>query len=175
MASPKRQPDPLSFAPLHPCPEACVARSQRSEGSGQAARRDGSGRPVRHCRHVRGIGNGDDAYWAIKRTGELVAAGSRLEAIVTSEGTERLCGSSGPGDPVHEPRHRCRDRRRRRGRARLSLTKGGGGALFREKAIALAARRFIVIVDDSKVVPRLGRFPTPVESYRSRWPGSCAS
>ncbi|HWZ61967.1 MAG TPA: ribose-5-phosphate isomerase RpiA [Steroidobacteraceae bacterium] len=43
------------------------------------------------------------------------------------------------------------------------LVKGGGGALTREKIIAAAARRFICIVDDSKVVDTLGRFPVPVE------------
>jgi len=44
-----------------------------------------------------------------------------------------------------------------------SLTKGGGGALFREKAVALAASRFVVIVTPEKLVDRLGAFPTPVE------------
>jgi ribose 5-phosphate isomerase A len=43
------------------------------------------------------------------------------------------------------------------------LIKGGGGALTREKIIASAARRFVCIVDDSKVVTTLGRFPLPVE------------
>jgi ribose 5-phosphate isomerase A len=43
------------------------------------------------------------------------------------------------------------------------LVKGGGGALTREKIIAGAARRFVCIVDDSKVVDVLGRFPVPVE------------
>jgi ribose 5-phosphate isomerase A len=43
------------------------------------------------------------------------------------------------------------------------LIKGGGAALTREKIIAAAAARFICIVDDSKVVTTLGRFPLPVE------------
>jgi len=43
------------------------------------------------------------------------------------------------------------------------LIKGGGGALTREKIIAAAARRFVCIVDASKVVDTLGRFPLPVE------------
>ncbi|HVH84035.1 MAG TPA: ribose-5-phosphate isomerase RpiA [Steroidobacteraceae bacterium] len=43
------------------------------------------------------------------------------------------------------------------------LIKGGGGALTREKIIAAAARRFVCIVDDSKVVETLGRFPLPIE------------
>jgi len=43
------------------------------------------------------------------------------------------------------------------------LIKGGGAALTREKIVAAAARTFICIVDDSKLVPVLGRFPLPVE------------
>jgi len=45
----------------------------------------------------------------------------------------------------------------------LHLIKGGGGALTREKIVAAASRRFICIVDDQKLVERLGRFPLPVE------------
>lgn len=45
----------------------------------------------------------------------------------------------------------------------LALIKGGGGALLREKIVASAAREFIVVVDSTKIVPLLGRFPLPVE------------
>ena len=45
----------------------------------------------------------------------------------------------------------------------LQLIKGGGGALTREKVLAAAARRFVCIVDDSKLVGMLGAFPLPVE------------
>jgi ribose 5-phosphate isomerase A len=44
-----------------------------------------------------------------------------------------------------------------------AMIKGGGGALTREKIVAAAARRFVCIVDQSKLVPVLGRFPLPVE------------
>jgi ribose 5-phosphate isomerase A len=47
--------------------------------------------------------------------------------------------------------------------AERCLLKGGGGALTREKIIAAAARRFVCIIDDSKLVPTLGKFPLPVE------------
>jgi ribose 5-phosphate isomerase A len=47
--------------------------------------------------------------------------------------------------------------------AERCLVKGGGGALTREKIIAAAARRFVCIIDDSKLVPTLGKFPLPVE------------
>ncbi|MGI9307280.1 MAG: ribose-5-phosphate isomerase RpiA [Gammaproteobacteria bacterium] len=43
------------------------------------------------------------------------------------------------------------------------MLKGGGGALAREKVLACCARRFVCIVDSSKNVPRLGRFPLAVE------------
>jgi len=45
----------------------------------------------------------------------------------------------------------------------LQLIKGGGGALTREKIVAAASSRFVCIVDDSKLVDVLGRFPLPVE------------
>jgi ribose 5-phosphate isomerase A len=44
-----------------------------------------------------------------------------------------------------------------------TLIKGGGAALTREKVIAAASRRFVCIIDDSKLVPVLGAFPLPVE------------
>jgi ribose 5-phosphate isomerase A len=47
--------------------------------------------------------------------------------------------------------------------AQLHLVKGGGGALTREKIVAAAAETFICVVDASKCVPRLGRFPLPIE------------
>ncbi len=46
---------------------------------------------------------------------------------------------------------------------RLQLIKGGGGALTREKVLAAAARRFICIADDTKLVGMLGSFPLPIE------------
>ena len=45
----------------------------------------------------------------------------------------------------------------------LHLIKGGGAALTREKIVAAASRRFVCIVDEAKLVDRLGRFPLPVE------------
>jgi ribose 5-phosphate isomerase A len=45
----------------------------------------------------------------------------------------------------------------------LHMTKGGGGALTREKIVAAVAKRFVCIVDHSKLVGRLGRFPIPIE------------
>jgi len=52
----------------------------------------------------------------------------------------------------------------------LNLIKGGGGALLREKIVCSAAKEFIVVVDSSKVVPVLGRFPLPVEVIQMALP-----
>ena len=43
------------------------------------------------------------------------------------------------------------------------LIKGGGGALTREKIVAASSRRFVCIIDDTKLVPTLGKFPVPIE------------
>ena len=45
----------------------------------------------------------------------------------------------------------------------LNLIKGGGGALTREKILAAASSKFICIIDDTKLVPFLGKFPLPIE------------
>jgi ribose 5-phosphate isomerase A len=45
----------------------------------------------------------------------------------------------------------------------LALIKGGGGKLLREKIVASASRRFVIVADGSKQVEKLGRFPLPVE------------
>ena len=45
----------------------------------------------------------------------------------------------------------------------MHLVKGGGGALTREKIVAAASDKFVCIVDDTKIVPYLGKFPLPVE------------
>jgi ribose 5-phosphate isomerase A len=52
----------------------------------------------------------------------------------------------------------------------LALIKGGGGALLREKIVASSAKRFIVVVDSTKVVQLLGKFPLPVEVIKMALP-----
>lgn len=51
----------------------------------------------------------------------------------------------------------------------FALIKGGGGALLREKIVAAAAQRFVVLVDSAKLVPQLGRFALPVEVTPFGW------
>ncbi len=45
----------------------------------------------------------------------------------------------------------------------MHMTKGGGGALTREKIVAACSKKFVCIADESKLVPMLGKFPLPVE------------
>jgi ribose 5-phosphate isomerase A len=111
-----------------------------------------------------GLGTGTTAYYAIERVGQLVASGWKLRAIPTSAETARLCGERNIelaqlGDAAIDVAIDGADE----AAPDRSLIKGGGGALFREKAVALAARAFVAIVTDRKVVAQLGAFPLPVE------------
>ncbi|HEY0613053.1 MAG TPA: ribose-5-phosphate isomerase RpiA [Candidatus Elarobacter sp.] len=111
-----------------------------------------------------GLGTGSTARWAVARLGERVAAGEDVVAVATSAATERQCRELGIpllrlGERAIDVAIDGADEVARD----WSLTKGGGGAHFREKAVALAARTFVVVVTPEKVVERLGAFPTPVE------------
>ncbi|MBC5800975.1 MAG: ribose-5-phosphate isomerase RpiA [Candidatus Eremiobacteraeota bacterium] len=111
-----------------------------------------------------GLGTGTTAYWAVQRVGEVVARGRKVRAVATSVATEQQCGDLGIplialGD---EPLDVAIDGADEAAPDR-SLIKGGGGALFREKAVAIAARTFVAIVTERKLVPQLGAFPLPVE------------
>ena len=119
-----------------------------------------------------GLGSGTTAYWAIERVGERVRAGEDIVAVATSSVTERLCRERGiPLLAFGEREMAVAIDGADEVAADWSLTKGGGGALFREKAVALAARTFVVIVTPEKLVERLGAFPTPVEvvPFSVRW------
>jgi ribose 5-phosphate isomerase A len=114
--------------------------------------------------HCIGLGTGSTAYYAIERAGELVAGGTEIRAVGTSLETERLCREFGvplarfgtaPIDVAIDGADEIAPD--------WSLIKGGGGALFREKAIALAAKSFVVVATARKLVPMLGAFPLPIE------------
>lgn len=111
-----------------------------------------------------GLGTGTTAYWAIHRIGQRVANGDDIVAVATSTETEALCRSLGIPlvGLLERPMTVAID-----GADEVapdwSLTKGGGGALFREKTVALCAQRYVVIVTESKLVTTLGAFPLPVE------------
>jgi ribose 5-phosphate isomerase A len=112
-----------------------------------------------------GLGSGSTATYAIRFLGERVRDGLKIVGIPTSQKTKQLAEELGiplatldqhpqididiDGADEIDPQ--------------LNLIKGGGGALLREKIIASASRRFIVVGDSSKQVEHLGKFPLPVE------------
>lgn len=114
-----------------------------------------------------GLGTGSTAYFAIKRIGELVRdEGYDLTCVATSEESERLAKAEGirvveldevdkldvtiDGADEVDPK--------------MQLIKGLGGALLREKIVAAATVKEIIITDDSKRVEMLGtKAPLPVE------------
>ena len=113
-----------------------------------------------------GLGTGSTAYWAIHGIAALIKEqGLSLRAVASSQSSEALARELGiPIAPFHEVdviditidgADEVDDR--------LHLIKGGGGALLREKILAVNSKRMIVIADESKRVETLGRFPLPVE------------
>jgi ribose 5-phosphate isomerase A len=112
-----------------------------------------------------GLGTGSTAKHFVDLLGERVAGGLRVVGVPTSEATraqaeackiplttldevDRLDLTVDGADEMDPA---------------LNLIKGGGGALLREKIVAAASDRMIVIADESKWVAALGRFPLPVE------------
>jgi ribose 5-phosphate isomerase A len=114
---------------------------------------------------VIGLGTGSTAAPMVRLLAEKVRAGMKVRGIPTSVQTEKLALSLGitlttleevqevdvtiDGADEFDPR--------------LQLTKGGGGALLREKILASASKQMVVIADSSKQVTVLGKFPLPVE------------
>jgi ribose 5-phosphate isomerase A len=114
---------------------------------------------------VLGLGTGSTAAIFVQLLAERVKQGLEIVGTPTSEATDRLARSLGirivdpndlseidltiDGADEFDPR--------------LNLIKGGGAALLREKIIADASARMVVIADPSKEVRTLGKFPLPVE------------
>ncbi|WP_373521083.1 ribose-5-phosphate isomerase RpiA, partial [Aquiflexum sp.] len=112
-----------------------------------------------------GLGSGSTVYWTIKRIGELVSEGMRISGIPSSMRTEKLAKEFSiplvsfndvrniditiDGADEVDPN--------------LNLIKGGGGSVLREKILAFASKALIIVVDEEKLVKRLGNFPLPVE------------
>lgn len=114
---------------------------------------------------VVGLGSGSTATHFIKLLGEKVKRGLKIRGIPSSKASEDLAKSL--SIPIIDFRQSAEidvaiDGADEIG-PHLALIKGGGGALLREKIVASAAKRFIVVADASKVVRRLGKFPLPVE------------
>ncbi|HHX41238.1 MAG TPA: ribose-5-phosphate isomerase RpiA [Armatimonadetes bacterium] len=119
---------------------------------------------------VVGLGTGSTVYYFLLKLGERCRQGLQIVGVPTSVATERIATEQGipladtwsavdlvvDGADEIDPR--------------LNLIKGMGGALVREKIVAQAAGRMVVVGDESKVVKRLGtNFPIPVEVIPFGW------
>lgn len=118
-----------------------------------------------------GLGSGSTARMFVQALGERVRQGLSIQAIPTSKKTKALAVKEGipltdfgeirrldvtvDGADEVDPQ--------------LNLIKGGGGALLREKIVATATDRFIVVADSRKPVKTLGAFPLPVEVIPFGW------
>jgi ribose 5-phosphate isomerase A len=119
---------------------------------------------------VLGLGTGSTARYFVEGVSRMVAQGLDVKAIATSQETASLAASLGmvleddvtgaidlavDGADEIDPD--------------LRLVKGRGGALVREKLVAASARKVVIIADESKLVPRLGVGPLPVEVLPFLW------
>jgi ribose 5-phosphate isomerase A len=116
---------------------------------------------------VLGLGSGSTAALVIAALAARVAAGLRVLGIPTSEQSAALARRLGVPLTTFAEHRRIDltiDGADQVERGTLALVKGLGGALLREKIVASASRRMIVVVDETKLVERLGdRTPLPLE------------
>jgi len=136
-----------------------MANDQEKEAAAQASLqfvKDGQ---------VVGLGTGSTAAHFIKLLGEKVKNGMRVRGIPTSDRSRELAESLGiPLTTLDE----CQEIAVTVDGAdevdpQLRLIKGGGGAMLREKIVASATKRLVIVADATKQVPVLGKFPLPVE------------
>lgn len=122
--------------------------------------------------HIVGLGTGSTAEYATRGIARLVADGMRLRGVPTSEATARL--ARGLGIPLLglnevETIDVTIDGADEVDLA-FNLIKGAGGAHVREKLVARATRLEVIVVDEGKLVSRLGAaFPVPVEVLPFAW------
>ena len=123
-----------------------------------------------------GVGTGSTARYFIDGLGRRVREGLSVTAVVTSDESRRLAEAAGipitdridggldlavDGADEIDPAINC--------------IKGRGGALLREKIVAHASRRFVLVADESKLVGRLGRGPVPIEILPFLWEATSRS
>lgn len=130
-------------------------------------KRQAAGRALEHVRDGMklGLGTGSTAKHFVDLLGEKVRAGMKVIGVPTSEATRAQAEQCGIALTTLDEVDRLDltvDGADEIDPA-LNLIKGGGGALLREKIVAAASDRMIVIADDTKWVDTLGRFPLPVE------------
>ena len=112
-----------------------------------------------------GLGTGSTAGYLVELLGQRVRAGLKITAVPTSEATRAQAERAGIALTTLDetPELDLTIDGADEIAPDLSLIKGGGGALLREKIVASASAEMIVIADESKWVQTLGRFPLPVE------------
>jgi ribose 5-phosphate isomerase A len=114
---------------------------------------------------VVGLGSGSTATYAIHFLAERVRSGLKIVGVPTSQATRQLAEQLGiplttlEKNPVIDIDIDGADEID----PQLNLIKGGGGAMLREKVIASASKRFVVVAESVKLVACLGKFPLPVE------------
>jgi ribose 5-phosphate isomerase A len=119
-----------------------------------------------------GLGTGTTATLFIRELGERVRHGLKIRCVASSDASHKLGLSLGMDVVTLQELPELDiyiDGADEVGPG-LALIKGGGGALLREKIVASAAKEFIVVVDSTKMVERLGRFPLPVEVIKMALP-----
>ncbi len=128
---------------------------------------------------VLGLGSGSTAVWALRRIAELYHAGTLRDLVgipcsgwIEAEARERGIPLTTLNEhPVIDLTIDGADEVD----PHLELIKGGGGALLHEKIVAQASRREIIVVDESKLVDRLGtHFALPVEVIEFGWQAQVA-
>jgi len=119
-----------------------------------------------------GLGTGTTSVAFIKALGERVQAGLKIRCVASSDSSAELGRSLGMEVVTLEELPELDlyiDGADEVGPG-FALIKGGGAALLREKIVASAAREFVCVVDSSKIVAKLGKFPLPVEIIKMARP-----
>lgn len=119
-----------------------------------------------------GLGTGSTVEYTLRKLGQIVRDGLKIQGIPTSIHTKRIAKEENiPLTTLEEhPEIDVTIDGADEVDSRLNLIKGGGGALTREKIIAFHSKKLIIVVDDSKIVKMLGiDFPLPVEVIKFSW------
>ncbi|HWB48090.1 MAG TPA: ribose-5-phosphate isomerase RpiA [Stellaceae bacterium] len=128
---------------------------------------------------VLGLGTGSTAYFVVEGLGRRVAQGLSITGIPTSERTAAHARSLNiplSDFGAHSRIDLTIDGADEVERGSLNLIKGLGGALLREKIVAAASRQLVIVVDQEKLVARLGdHTPVPVEVVQFGWQATAAA